>query len=187
VDRAVPRALERLGERGVVEPFLPFGYDERQYNSPGYDLPVGSFGRTPWGRYPEYHTDADDLDFVRPGALERSLAALRAVVDELEATDLAGERPPAHVRPPARSARGGAETYLNLKPKGEPRLGRHGLYRSIGGDEAGRELELALLWVLNLSDGEHGLPAIAARSGLPVERLRDAAEALLAAGLLARA
>ena len=123
------------GSRIEIEDFVPFGYDERQYNSPGFALPVGSLTRTPWGRYPEYHTSADDLDFIRPEHLERSLAAYRAVVDLLD----------------------GNAIYRNRSPKGEPMLGRRGLYRSIGGDDAGRERELALLWVLNLSDGVHDL------------------------------
>jgi len=162
IDFAVPRALARLGEELVVRDFVPFGYDERQYASPGFDLAVGSLTRTPWGEYPEYHTDADDLDFVTPAALERSLAAYRAVVDELE------------VR----------EVYVNLRPKGEPQLGRRGLYRTIGGDEAGRERELALLWVLNLSDGTNDLETIAERSGIPLERIREAARSLVDAELL---
>jgi aminopeptidase-like protein len=163
VDRAVPLALAGLDEPLDVEDFVPFGYDERQYNSPGYDLPVGSLTRTPWGRYPEYHTSADDLGFIRPAHLERSLAAYRAVVDVLE----------------------GNVRYVNLQPKGEPMLGRRGLYRSIGGGETGREREIALLWVLNLADGEHDLLAVAERSRLPFAVVREAADALLDAGLLA--
>jgi aminopeptidase-like protein len=163
IDFAAPRALAAAGEPVDVEPFVPFGYDERQYNSPGFALPVGSLTRTPWGSYPEYHTDADDLDFVRPEHLERSLAAYRAVVDELERR----------------------EVYVNLAPHGEPRLGKRGLYRSIGGDDDGRESELALLWVLNLSDGDWDLAAIAERSGVALDALREAAAALVGAGLLA--
>lgn len=163
IDRAVPAALAELGETPVVEDFVPFGYDERQYNSPGFALDVGSLTRTPWGRYPEYHTSADDLDFIRPEHLERSLAAYRAVVDLLE----------------------GNERYRNLSPKGEPMLGRRGLYRSIGGDDSGRERELALLWVLNLSDAEHDLLSIAERARLPFARVREAADRLLEAELLA--
>ena len=165
IDYVVPRALARLGETVEVEAFVPSGYDERQYNAPGFALPVGSLTRTPWGRYPEYHTSDDDLDFVRPEALERSLAAFRAVVDELE----------------------GREVWVNLAPRGEPMLGRRGLYRAIGGDDAGRERELALLWVLNLADGEHDLESIAERARLPLERVREAVRALAGAGLLAPA
>lgn len=162
IDFVVPRALRRLGEEPVVEAFVPFGYDERQYNSPGIALPVGSLTRTPWGRYPEYHTSLDDLSFVRPERLEGSLAAFRAVVDELERRVV----------------------VRSLNPDGEPMLGRRGLYRALGGGDDGRERELALLWVLNLADGENDLESIAERSTLPLDRIRAAAEALVAAGLL---
>ncbi|NLN10650.1 MAG: DUF4910 domain-containing protein, partial [Acidobacteria bacterium] len=130
---------------------------------PGFDLPVGLLSRTPWGRFPEYHTSADDLDFIRPEALAGSLAVYRAVAGVLE----------------------GNRRFRNLSPKGEPQLGRRGLYRALGGDDRGRERELALLWVLNQSDGGPDLLAIARRSGLPFERLREAAAALAAAGLIA--
>jgi aminopeptidase-like protein len=163
IDRELPRALARAGEPLVVEEFVPFGYDERQYNSPGIALPVGCFSRTPYGRYPEYHTSADDLDFIRPETLEGSLRALIAVVDRLETR----------------------EVYRNLAPHAEPQLGRRGLYRTVGGDDTGRERELALLWVLNLSDGDHALEEIAERSGLGLERIRDAARRLVEVALLA--
>lgn len=163
LDRAVAVALRDLGEPFALEEFVPFGYDERQYCSPGFDLAVGLLSRTPWGRFPEYHTSADDLGFIRPEALAGSLRACLEVVDILE-----------------RNRR-----YRNLHPKGEPQLGRRGLYRSLGGDDSGRERELALLWTLNLSDGGHDLLAIAERSGLAFRRLAEAAEALVAAELLA--
>ena len=163
IDRAVEIALRDLGVPHALEEFVPFGYDERQYCSPGFDLPVGLLSRTPWGRFPEYHTSADDLDFIRPEALAGSLAVYRAVAEVLE----------------------GNRRCRNLSPKGEPQLGRRGLYRALGGDDRGRERELALLWVLNQSDGGPDLLAIARRSGLPFERLREAAAALAAAGLIA--
>lgn len=163
IDRAVEIALRDLGVPHALEEFVPFGYDERQYCSPGFDLPVGLLSRTSWGRFPEYHTSADDLDFIRPEALAGSLAVYRAVAGVLE----------------------GNRRFRNLSPKGEPQLGRRGLYRALGGDDRGRERELALLWVLNQSDGGPDLLAIARRSGLPFERLREAAAALAAAGLIA--
>lgn len=162
IDRAVKAVLEASGEPFGVEEFVPFGYDERQYCSPGFDLPVGSLTRTPWGRYPEYHTSADDLAFVQPDALAGSLRTYLDVVDVLE----------------------GNRRYLNLNPKCEPQLGRRGLYRTIGGDDAGRARELALLWVLNQSDGEQSLLDIAERSSLSFTAIREAADALLTAGLL---
>lgn len=161
IDRAVQAALQGSGEAFDIEDFVPFGYDERQYCSPGFDLPVGSLTRTPWGRYPEYHTSADDLDFVRPESLAGSLRTYLDVVDVLE----------------------GNRRYLNLNPKCEPQLGRRGLYQMIGGG-SGRDRELALLWVLNLSDGGHDLLAISERSGIGFTALREAADALLETGLL---
>ncbi len=162
VDRAVLAVLKGAGEPFGIEEFVPFGYDERQYCSPGFNLAVGSLTRTPYGRYPEYHTSADNLDFVKPEALEGSLRTYLAVIDVLE----------------------GNRRYLNLNPKCEPQLGRRGLYRTIGGDESGRSRELALLWVLNLSDGENDLLDIAERSGMSFAAIRTAADALLEVGLL---
>ncbi len=150
-------------EAPVIEDWVPYGYDERQYCSPGFDLPVGSLTRTPWGRYPEYHTSADDLALVRPEALAGSLALYLEVAALLEAN----------------------RRYRNLEPYGEPQLGRRGLYTATGGGGEGRERQLALLWVLNLADGDHDLLAIAERSGLPFARVEAAARALAAAGLLA--
>jgi aminopeptidase-like protein len=162
IDRAVLAVLKNSGESFGLKDFVPFGYDERQYCSPGFNLAVGSLTRTPYGRYPEYHTSADNLDFVQPEALEGSLRTYLAVMDALE----------------------GNRRYLNLNPKCEPQLGRRGLYRTIGGDESGRSRELALLWVLNLSDGENSLLDIAERSGMSFAAIRTAADALLEVGLL---
>jgi aminopeptidase-like protein len=163
LDRAVAHVLRHSGRPHEIVDFSPYGYDERQYGSPGFDLAVGSLSRTPHARFPQYHTSADDLDFVRPECLADSFAIYRAVLGVLDNN----------------------RTYRNLHPKGEPQLGRRGLYRSLGGhlDAAGREM--AMLWVLNLSDGRWSLLDIAERSGLPFTTVRAAADLLLAHGLLA--
>jgi aminopeptidase-like protein len=160
VDRAAAHVLRHGGDHELLA-FVPYGYDERQYCSPGFDLPVGCLTRTPNGRFPEYHTSADDLDFVRPEALEDSLAKALAVVEVLEQD----------------------ASYVNLSPKGEPQLGRRGLYGNTGGTTP-PGFEMALLWVLNLSDGRHSLLDIAERSGTPFPVIRHAAEALLTHALL---
>ncbi|MBN2308489.1 MAG: DUF4910 domain-containing protein [Candidatus Hydrogenedentes bacterium] len=162
IDRAVGYVLGLHARRHVIEEFSPYGYDERQYCSPGFDLPVGSLTRTPFGRYPEYHTSADNLDFIEPAALEDSLAAYLRVFEVLE----------------------GNGRYVNRLPKCEPQLGKRGLYRAIGTTPGDRTPEMALLWVLNQSDGEHTLLDIAVRSGLPFAAIRTAADALLEHGLL---
>ncbi len=162
VDRVVAHVLQERGARHRLEDFTPYGYDERQFCSPGFNLPVGCFMRTPHGQFPEYHTSADDLSFVSPAALAESLDTVLAIVEALESN----------------------QRYLNLSPKGEPQLGKRGLYRSMGGFAQGGVDELALLWVLNLSDGEHSLLDIARRSGRELGAIRRAADLLEASGLL---
>lgn len=162
IDRAVVKVLADSGEDYEVEDFVPFGYDERQYCSPGFDLPVGSLTRTPWGRYAQYHTSADNLDLLSEAQLGVALRRYLEVVHVLE-NDVA---------------------YENLSPHGEPQLGRRGLYRTIGGSDDGRERELALLWVLNLSDGRHSLLDVAERSGMPFGSVAEAAQSLIDAELL---
>jgi aminopeptidase-like protein len=147
--------------RGSVIPFSPYGYDERQLCSPGFDLPAGRLTRSVNSGYPQYHTSADDLSLITPAALQESLETCQRIVEVIEDN--------AH--------------YLNLSPKGEPRLGARGLYGSVGG-RSPAEHEHAMLWMLNQSDGRRSVLDIARRSGLPFARLRDAARMLEQAGLL---
>jgi aminopeptidase-like protein len=163
VDRVVEHVLRHSGYKFEVLEFSPYGYDERQYCSPGIDLPIGCFMRTPNGCYPQYHTSADDLTLVSPLSLGESFLQLLRVVQVFE-----------------ENAR-----YLNLNPKCEPQLGRRGLYREIGGTKDAAAREMAMLWVLNLSDGNHDLLDIAIRSGSPFDQISQAADALREAGLLA--
>ena len=162
IDRAVQCALRHHGGAFHVRDFIPYGYDERQFNSPGFALPVGCLMRTPFGEYPEYHSSADNVDFVKPEALADTLALLDGVVEILE-----------HDR-----------TYRNLHPKCEPQLGRRGLYAHLGGQNEAARAQLAMLWVLNLADGSRSLLDIAERCGLSFPALREAAGRLEDAGLL---
>ena len=165
IDRVVAHVLGRSGRPHQLVDFSPYGYDERQFCSPGFDLPVGSLSRTPYARYPEYHTSADDLDLVGPAQLQESLELCWEVVGVLEAN----------------------RRYVNLSPKGEPQLGRRGLYGSIGGRSDAEERQMAMLWVLNQSDGAHSLLEVAERSGLPFTLLAEVAATLEEAGLLSEA
>jgi aminopeptidase-like protein len=163
IDRAAANVLRHRGADNRTVPFIPYGYDERQYCSPGFDLPVGCLMRSPNGTFPEYHTSADNLDFIRPAHLTDSLEALAGIVDVLE-NDC---------------------RYRNTSPYGEPQLGRRGLYRPIGGQQdAAQYDQMVLLWVLNLSDGEHTLLDIAERAERPFAMVRAAAADLRRVGLL---
>ena len=162
LDCAVEYALSQSGRPFKVRPFSPYGYDERQYCSPGYNLAVGSLTRTYHGQYPQYHTSADNLNFIPTTALADSLRMYLEVIEVLEHN----------------------LTYENQNPKGEPQLGRRGLYRALGGlPDAGAQ-EMALLWVLNLADTKHTLLEIAQQSGLPFATIARAAERLEEFGLL---
>ena len=163
IDRAAIQVLKDSGHPYKVVDFFPFGYDERQYCSPGFDLPVGSLMRTPHGQFPEYHTSADNLEFVKPAALEDSFHKSLSLIEVLERN----------------------KTYVNQNPKCEPRLGPRGLYRTTGGHTgSGQIKEMPILWTLNLSDGVHSLLDIAERSNLPFAEIAQAAESLEACGLL---
>jgi len=161
VDRAAVHVLEALGTAHRVEPFSPYGYDERQFCSPGFDLPVGRLTRSPNDGYAQYHTSADDLSLVRAEYLAESIQAVARILSALDADT----------------------RFVNLSPKCEPRLGKRNLYRSVGGVAPG-EREHAMLWVLNQSNGNRSLLAIAERSGIPFHTIRAAADDLERAGLL---
>lgn len=164
IDVAVLHVLKHSGKEFRVKEFSPYGYDERQYCSPGFNLPVGSLTRTPHGQFPEYHSSADNLDFVQPISLADSLKTYVEVMDVLEHNG----------------------TYINLNPKCEPQLGKRGLYDALGGRTDSPARELSMLWVLNMSDGKNSLLDIAERSGLHIRLVADAAERLLDHDLLKR-
>jgi len=161
IDRIAAATVRELDPAGRVIEFSPYGYDERQFCSPGFDLPVGRLTRSPNDGYPEYHTSADNLDLAKCSAIAQSLRALMLILARVDSN----------------------RRFKNLAPKCEPRLGKRGLFRSVGGCSPG-ELEHAMLWLLSQSDGFHGLLDIGAVSGLPDSTLSAAAEALVSAGLL---
>ncbi len=161
IDRVVEKVLSDSGDEYEILDFFPTGSDERQFCSPGFNLPVGSLMRTPYGCFPEYHTSADNLDFIDAGSLADSLEKYLKAVFILEHEDY----------------------YVNLNPKCEPQLGKRGLYGTVGGG-IDRAEEWALLWVLNFSDGEHSLLDISIRSKIRFEEILHAAEKLSNAGLL---
>ncbi len=162
IDQAVMHVLQRSGQDYEIMEFSPYGYDERQFCSPGFNLPVGCFMRSPHGTYPQYHTSADNLDLVQPEYLADSLTKFLAVLQIVE----------------------GNKKYLNLNPKCEPQLGKRGLYSAIGGQTDTKKSELAMLWVLNFSDGDYSLLDISRKSGLDFDLIKQTADTLLQFNLL---
>jgi aminopeptidase-like protein len=162
IDQVARLVLESSGRPHTIVDFSPYGYDERQFCSPGFNMGVGCLTRTPYGAYPEYHTSGDDPDFVVPDAMADTLQTVWEIFEVLERN----------------------RSYVNLSPYGEPQLGNRGLYDALGGRSDTRQAQLAMLWVLNLSDGEHSLVQIAKRAGLPFDVISIAADALRDADLL---
>ena len=162
IDQAIAYVFQHLYPESTIRDFSPYGYDERQYCSPGFNLPVGCLMRTPDGEYPEYHTSADNLGFIKQQSLTNSLRCCLQVFSLLEDNHY----------------------YLNNQPYGEPQLGRRGLYDTTGGAQHDKNQQMAMLWLLNYADGEHSLLNIANKSSLPFHCLAAAAERLKEAGLL---
>ncbi|MEA3457934.1 MAG: DUF4910 domain-containing protein [Candidatus Thermoplasmatota archaeon] len=162
IDEVVKKVLVDSGDEYEIIDFFPSGSDERQFCSPGINLPVGSLMRTMYGRFPEYHTSADNLNFVGSEYIADTFIKYLKVVYILENNC----------------------TYLNLNSKCEPQLGRRGLYRMIGSQKDGRINELAMFWVLNLSDGTNSILDISIHSGMRFEQIKDASDALLDNDLL---
>lgn len=165
IDRVMAHVLKHAAPAANVIDYFPYGYDERQYNSPGFRMNVGLFQRSQFATFPEYHTSADNLDFIAAEHLERSLAILARAVETLECD----------------------RRYRNTAPFGEPQLGRRGLYSAIGGDKDGYSQNMAMLWLLCLSDGAHSLFDIAERAGLPFHVIAATADILREHDLLAAA
>lgn len=163
IDRVVRHVLaaNHPDNHGTI-PFGPYGYDERQYCSPGFRLPVGRLTRGVHGTFPEYHTSGDDLSFVTPEGLVAGLDLLQTIAKTID-RDV---------------------TYRNLRPHGEPQLGRRGLYGAIGAQSDPGAAQMAMLWLLNASDGRSSLLDIATRSGIAFDTLCDTAALLVQHDLL---
>lgn len=163
INRAAAHVLAHSGHPYALRPFDPYGYDERQFCSPGYDLPFGCLMRAVHGSFPEYHTSLDDCEFVTPAALEESYSVVAAILDLLDAD----------------------RVFERLDGRGEPQLGRRGLYRAIAGQsDAGGATQQDLLWALNLADGSHSLLDMAERAQIPFRRIQAAAALAEGAQLL---
>lgn len=163
-DRAAEYVLESSGVDHNVEYFFPTGSDERQYCSPGFNLPVGSLMRTRYGKYREYHTSDDNKSFVSFESMEESAEMCHSIVNMIMMNGL----------------------YENLMPYCEPQLGKRGLYPAVGSKKDTAEKVEAMMWTLNMSDGTADLIRISELSGIPVEALYDCALALENAELLKR-
>jgi aminopeptidase-like protein len=162
VDRVARNILAHCGKPHELLDFFPWGSDERQYCSPGFDLPVGSLMRTMYTRYPEYHTSLDDKSFISFEALRESVALYLKVILGNEAN----------------------RRYRTTVAHGEPMLGPRGLYPSLSTRKTSPQYVDRMMWIINFSDGRHDLCAIADKIGCSILDLIPIADALVEKGLL---
>ena len=161
-DRVSKKVISKSNHRFDEYSFLDRGSDERQYCSPGVDLPVVSLMRSKYGTYPEYHTSLDDLSFVTPSGLQGGLDMMKAVVNELESI------------PRWRS------TVL-----GEPQMGKRGLYPTTSTSTSGHEV-YDMMNVLAFCDGNHDTEELASICTISVSKVEEIVNKLFAAGVLSR-
>jgi len=164
VDRASELILSQSNQDFSIIDFFPSGSDERQYCSPGFNLPVGSLMRTMYGIYPEYHTSGDNKDIISFSAMEDSVNMYLDIIEVIEKNDF----------------------YINTLPYCEPQLGKRGLYPNLGSQKIKEDFVSGMMWILNLSDGNYDLIDISLRSKIPVKKLYPILEKLIEEGILVR-
>jgi aminopeptidase-like protein len=162
IDKAVKFILKNSHKDYEVIDFFPYGYDERQYCSPAFNLPIGCLSRSTHNQYPEYHTSADNFDIIGANYLAESFEIYLSVINLLEKN----------------------KKCINKHPHCEPQLGKRGLYDKIGAGNNNKERQLAMLWILNYSDGNNSLLDISEKSGLDFGLIQNMAELLLLHGLI---
>lgn len=161
IDRTVDHLVEHDELDAKVRPFTPVsGSDERQFCSPGFDLPVGQMARTPYEEYDGYHNSLDTKEFM---GIDRLVESVDAIERTLQAFELAG-------------------TYENRYPYGEPMLGKRDLYPSVnaGGirpDDVQDFIHRELL-LLNYCDGDTDMLDVAGRADRPLSDLRPVVDLL---------
>ena len=186
IDETVVKILKESKKKFEVVEFFPWGSDERQFCSPGFNLPVGSLIRTMYDKFPEYHTSGDNLDFMNKNSLKESFEKYFLIISELEKNFGIKK---IHVNEKREKIRSDKESYfLATNPKCEPQLGKYNVYKNFGGqyEESKKELKNAIFWILNYSDGIHSLEDIARKSKLDLDLIKKTSSLLESKKLILR-
>ena len=182
IDNIIQKKLIKSNQKHTVKNFFPTGSDERQFCSPGFNLPIGSLTRSMYGEFKEYHTSADNLSFVSKDGLKGSFETLVEIIIELENNFKEFKNKKNNK---IKKNNNNEIIYLNLNPKCEPQLGKRGLYHTIGGPKDGISPNIeAFLWLLNFSDGDYTLAEISKKCQIPENELIKYAEILIENKLL---
>ncbi len=152
-DRMAERLLKNENVDCIIENFWPGGSDERQFCSPGFNLPVGSLMRTRYEVFPQYHTSDDNKNYISFEAMEAGVNMYMKLVNLFETNPV----------------------FISTNPHCEPQLGKRGLYPTLGAQQKYPEYIDAMMWLLNLADGTHDLVSISNESGMRIELLQEIA------------
>jgi len=183
IDQTVIEILKKSGDDYKITNFEPLGGDERQFCSPGFNLPVGSLRRTKPPNFPEYHTSADNTEFVQATYLADSFSKYFKIILKLE-ENFGNFYSKNNEEEPLEIDSKNDQVFLSLNPKCEPKLDKAGVYRKIGGKRDNDSL--TILWVLSYADGKHSLRDISLRSGIDFKQIKQAAKLLQTKKLLKR-
>jgi len=164
INRVMKYIFSMSDVNGKVINFSPLGSDERQYCSPGFDLDVGVLTRTMYGQFQEYHTSADNLDFVSEKNLKESLNLYLKVFSIYESNS----------------------KFLRKNPFCEPQMVKYDLYREKGGagEDCLDDMSQQRMWILNYADGKTDLLEISEKSGFDIFTLKLATKVLISNGLI---
>ncbi len=162
LDKIVEKVLLDSNDPHKIIDFFPTGSDERQFSSPGFDLPIGSLIRSLYAVFPEYHTSADNLNFINAGSLQDTFEKYSSIIYILENNDI----------------------FENQNPYCEPNLGKRDLYHTVGAKKKISIISNAIFWILNQSDGKTSLLDIAIKSNLSFDDIKKTADLLLSKKLL---
>lgn len=162
VDRVVLNNFTLSNDECKFIDFFPQGSDERQYCSPGFNLPVGSLMRTMYWDFPQYHTSLDNKDYISFKALRESIEKYLDIIEAFELN----------------------EKYINTLPFCEPQLGKRGLYPNFGGKNQNNRFVEIMMWILNLSDGDNDLIDISNRSQISINEIKPVIKELIENGIL---
>ena len=179
IDQTAINILKESGESFQIKDFFPVGSDERQFCSPGFNLPMGSLMRTMYHKFPEYHTSLDNLEFVKGEYLIESFSIYLKIILELEKNF--GKFKPEEKLKDQRNMDDN-DIFMNLNPKCEPNLEKRGLFNKVIDLDSGTALSIS--WVLNLSDGRNSLSDISRISGIEYNLIKETSELLLKHNLL---
>ena len=186
IDYIVEQVLSESGQQYEILDFWPSGSDERQFCSPGFNLPIGSLMRTPYDMFAEYHSSADNLSFMNLNCLSDTFQKYYEIIKKLD-EDYENQKLGKKILTYKKSS-SDDPVYLNLMPYGEPQLGKRGIYDQIGGvkEQDSLKEKQAVQWILNLSDGTNSLKDIEKRSGLEFKILEKISNLLIEKKLLSK-